>query len=421
MSVAASSPIAAQGAVADPESLTGAWRILRIALDILIAALLFITLIQDPRPQTFVAGACFAAVYLAGAIMGRRLARRAAEQSAAGLADAKGAPTPVPGTQGLVLAWLVVLLAVWTVFALISQTAVYLSFPLFFVAMQVAAGAAGIFTVLVTTALAIGTIGHHGGWTLGAILGPIIGASAALATGLGFRLLLAEAHARAAAISELIAARNDVAQMSRRAGELDERARLAGDIHDTVAQGLSSIQLLLHAADDELSRSGYTGAAVERVRLARTTAADNLAETRRIIAELQPAPLAGADVPVALARICATTPLGNAMSFHVDGQPTQLAEATQTALVRIAQTLIGNIVRHSGATSAAVTLTFQTDEVCLDVVDNGCGFDPQAPTSADSFGLSGARRRAEALGGAITIESAPGEGCGVQVRIPTLP
>ena len=78
---------------------------------------------------------------------------------------------------------------------------------------------------------------------------PNSSAAVALMVGLGFRMLLREATTRAAAIDALLAARADVAEMSRRAGELDERARLAADIHDTVAQGLSSIQLLLHSAE----------------------------------------------------------------------------------------------------------------------------------------------------------------------------
>ena len=248
---------------------------------------------------------------------------------------------------------------------------------------------------------------------------PVFAAVAAI-VGFGFRTLMREARSRAEAIDELLAARADVAEMSRRAGELDERARLAADIHDTVAQGLSSIQLLLHSAEAHAT-SGSGDRTVESIRMARDVAADNLRETRRIIAALQPGALSGADLPVALARICAATPAtadGSPSRFSVDGAARPLPADAEAALVRVAQASIANVARHARAGHCAVTLTYQPDSVSLDVVDDGIGFDPAATTPPGAVGIAGVRRRIESLGGTVAIESAPGSGCGVSVRIP---
>lgn len=219
-------------------------------------------------------------------------------------------------------------------------------------------------------------------------------------------------------MEELSAARARSEALSRRAGELDERARLAGDIHDTVAQGLSSIQLLLHSVEARMSDTNHDTKSLEALRLARTVASDNLAETRRIIAALQPAPLADADLPSALEKVCGTTILGDAVSFFVDGEPARLPADVEATIVRVAQSSLSNVVKHSHATRCRVTLTYQPDEVILDVVDNGDGFDPKQKFSRGSVGIINTQRRVESLGGTFTIESTPGHGCGVSISIP---
>lgn len=124
---------------------------------------------------------------------------------------------------------------------------------------------------------------------------------------------------------------------------------------------------------------------------------------------------------MALARVVATTPLGEDFRFEVDGTPAVLPEAVESALVRVTQTLVGNVVAHSGAESAKVTLTYQPDEVAVDVVDTGRGFEPHAPVRDGAMGLAGAKRRVAQLGGSLAVESAPGAGCGISVRVPIAP
>ena len=399
-------------AATDPAALGRIWRWLRVCLDLLIAVLLVFVAVRGIAtadaghlsPATWLWLVAFAIVYAIGRMQ------------------------PDDGPRW----WLPAVIACFTGLAWTSPDGVWLAFPLFFLVLQAVAGWYAVALVGVLTALAIGTIAWHGGWSVGGVAGPVLGAAVALMVGLGFRMLLREATTRAEAIDELLAARADVAEMSRRAGELDERARLAADIHDTVAQGLSSIQLLLHSAeasardhDDPARDAGDRAAAgartLDHVRMARQVAADNLRETRRIIAALQPGALAGADLPVALARVCAATPAtagGDPATFTVDGDARPLPADVEATLVRVAQASIANVARHARATRCTVTLTYQPDSVSLDVVDDGIGFDPAADPPPGAVGIAGVRRRMDALGGQLVIESAPGSGCGVSVRVP---
>lgn len=406
-------PAAGAGTAAtDPAALGRIWRWLRVCLDLLITVLLVFVALRGVAtadaghlsPATWLWLVAFAIVYAIGRMQ------------------------PDDGPRW----WLPAVIACFTGLAWTSPDGVWLAFPLFFLVLQAVAGWYAVALVGVLTALAIGTIAWHGGWSVGGVAGPVLGAAVALMVGLGFRMLLREATTRAEAIDELLAARADVAEMSRRAGELDERARLASDIHDTVAQGLSSIQLLLHSAEasardhgDESRTPDDRAASAERtigqIRMAREVAADNLRETRRIIAALQPGALTGADLPVALARICAATPAtadGDPATFSVDGDPRPLPADVEAALVRIAQASIANVARHARADRCAVTLTYQPVSVSLDVVDDGVGFDPAAAPPSGAVGIAGVRRRMAALGGTVSIESAPGSGCGVSVHVP---
>ena len=252
----------------------------------------------------------------------------------------------------------------------------------------------------------VGT-GLHRGWTIAGAVGPIIGAAVAVAIGLGYQALYREAAERGRLIDELMNTREELASTSRDAGKFAERERLAAEIHDTVAQGLSSIQMLLHAAE----RADPDSPAIRQISLARETAADSLAETRQLIAELTPAALDGQSLADALRRICerASSPELEARSV-VEGEAVRLPMPLEATLVRIAQGAVSNVLRHADATRMAVTLTYSDDTVSLDVVDNGRGFDvavlERGP--AESFGLNAIRRRVELQGGTFSIESEPG-------------
>lgn len=305
------------------------------------------------------------------------------------------------------MAWFLVLSLLWVSLIWDGPEPAYLVFPMFFLAVLITTPLKSAIIIAILTAIAVVTLAMHLGFSVGVVTGPILGALVAWVMGTCFQLL-------AQALKELVDARASAIRASKSAGEQAERARIAGEIHDTVAQGLSSIQMLLHAAEKRVDDPQ----ALSHIRLARQTTADNLAETRQIIAALQPTPLIGADLPVALARLSSTTPMGQNITFEVDGSPRVLPDAMEAEIVRIAQTLLGNVVRHAQADSAKMTLTYQDDQILLDVIDNGQGFDVAEVIRKKSIGLPTAQRRAEGLGGTIIIESTIGSGTGISARFP---
>jgi signal transduction histidine kinase len=217
---------------------------------------------------------------------------------------------------------------------------------------------------------------------------------------------------RARLIEELTATRAELAEASRRAGIADERQRLAGEIHDTVAQGLSSVVMLVQAA--EASLDADPKAARRHLELAARTARENLAETRAIVAALTPAPLADASLPEALRRLGKRVQ-GLEIDVEVAGIARTLPMAVEVVLLRAAQEGLANVVKHAEAARAAIRLSFSDDNVALEVRDDGRGFDPEAP--AAGYGLPTMRGRVEQVGGSLTLRSAPGTGTSLRAEV----
>lgn len=308
------------------------------------------------------------------------------------------------------LGWLAVVIAEVVALVWMAPDAAFLVFPLFFLQLHLIPLRWSVVVVAATTAFTIVALATYTGWSVGGVVGPVIGAAVAVAIGLGYRALYRETQERQRLIDDLVATRQELAARERETGVLEERERLAREIHDTVAQGLSSIQLLLHAAE----RTVTDPSAIDHVRLARETAAESLAEARQFVRELSPPALEAQGLPQALERLAeSTTQAELVVDFHLSGFPTDLSMRQETALLRIAQASLANVVQHSGATRAEVTLTYLDDWVGLDVVDNGNGFDPTAEAKESSFGLPGLRGRVAGLGGSLTIESAPGSGTAI--------
>lgn len=303
--------------------------------------------------------------------------------------------------------WLALLTLVWIVLMALSAEAAYLVFGLFFLYVHLLRRPWSLVAVVAATSVAVIGTGLHRGWSIAGAIGPMIGAAVAVAIGFGYQALYREAAERGRLIDELMNTREELASTSRDAGKLAERERLAAEIHDTVAQGLSSIQMLLHAAE----RADPSSPAVRQISLARETAADSLAETRQLIAELTPAALDGQSLSDALGRICERASSAHIEAHSVvEGEPIALPMPLEATLVRIAQGAVANVLRHAHATRMAVTLTYSTDTVSLDIVDNGVGFDISVLDHgpAESFGLNAIRRRVQLQGGTFDIESEPG-------------
>ncbi|MEU2087330.1 sensor histidine kinase [Nocardia beijingensis] len=311
------------------------------------------------------------------------------------------------GKRRAIPAWLGALTALWLGLVVLAPDAGYLAFGLFFLYLHLLPRPWNLCAVAAATAVAVVGFGLHRGWSAAGVVGPVIGAAVAVGIGLGYQALFREAADRQRLIDELLSARATLAERERTAGKLAERERLAAEIHDTVAQGLSSIQLLLHAVEQEAPDHP----ALQRIRLAREAAAENLAETRRLVAELAPAALEGQSLAEALERITqrAATP-GLDARFVVEGPPERLPMPIEAALVRITQGAVSNVIRHAGASRMRVTLTYADDAVHLDVVDDGVGIPAEVleRSPSGSFGLAAMRSRVHEQGGGMAVESEPG-------------
>lgn len=199
---------------------------------------------------------------------------------------------------------------------------------------------------------------------------------------------------------------------AREAGVLDERARLSREIHDTVAQGLLGIITQLEAIDPDDPPAAWQ----PRVDRAGRVARESLAEARRAIHALGSPQLDTNDLPEALRGVVRRQAEAHGLQavVQVDGQVRPVPQ--QQTLLRITQEALSNIVRHSGARHAAVTLSYTDDEVRLDVRDDGRGFDPALVQPG--AGLTGMRERLTGVGGTLEIEAAPGDGCALSAAIP---
>ncbi|MCX3061651.1 sensor histidine kinase [Streptomyces beihaiensis] len=319
--------------------------------------------------------------------------------------------------------WLTAVGAVWVVLLVLSADAVWVAFPLYFLQLHLLPRRVGPAAVAVTAvAAAVGFAAHQGAFSAAMMIGPALGGAVAVAVVRGYQALYRESEQRRRLIEELTATRADLARAQHTAGVLAERERLAREIHDTLAQGFSSIQLLLRAAERALP--GQPGTAARHVEAARQAAVDNLAEARRFVAELTPPTLDGTTLADALERLCATTGARHHLTvrFRLVGDLVPLPVAYDVALLRVAQSALANSVRHAGATAVDVVLSRLGDHCVLTVVDDGCGFDPgKLPVpgpDGGGFGLAAMRARANALGGELIVDSSPGHGTSLTVRLP---
>lgn len=326
-------------------------------------------------------------------------------------------------------AWILLLTLLWIAEMMVAPIGVYLLFTLLFVYMQVLDDLRGIISVVFGVLVAI-VVQVPEGLTFGGAMGPALSALIVLAIHFAFKKLSRVSSEREQLIRQLMDTQEQLAESQHDAGVAAERQRLAHEIHDTVAQGLSSIQLLLHAAERDLTGGAPDEArvkgAVTRIRQARSAASDNLSEARAMIAALQPPTLSEFSLHTALARMAEQ--FGDVgeleITVEMDGEERDLPMRTEAALLRIAQGAVGNVVKHAEATRCRVTVTYTPDEVRLDVVDDGRGFDP-AVADEDRAGLGHVgfatmRRRVAEQGGQLTLESEPGGPTAVSASIPHL-
>ncbi|MFF7401271.1 sensor histidine kinase [Streptomyces murinus] len=321
------------------------------------------------------------------------------------------------------LTWLGLVVAAWALLVVLAPSFAWCAVPLFYTGLRTLPPRAAIPLVALLTALAVAAQLELAGWPDPNVLlaPPAVAAVAATV----YVVMHRQAARQSDLIDDLVRTRRELAATERREGTLAERERLAREIHDALAQGLSSQRMLLQAADRLWDSA--PGTAHEHVRTAALIAERSLAEARRFVHDLTPADLAeGGGLLRALRAVAAReTAPGLIVRVHTEGTPPErLPAPVESALLRVAQGALANVREHAGATTAALTLTCLDDQIVLDVMDDGRGFDPAeerrdgAGGEGRGHGLPAIRARLRQLGGTLTIESAPGEGTALSAAIP---
>jgi signal transduction histidine kinase len=235
---------------------------------------------------------------------------------------------------------------------------------------------------------------------------------------------LEEANAKLeSALAENAGLHAQLLAQARDAGALDERQRLASEIHDTLAQGFTGIITQLQAAelarDDRLrwQRHLDTAAALAR---------ENLAEARRSVHAMSPQALDSAPLPDALQQFVDrwSEVRGVRAEFTTTGSARPMHPELEATLLRVTQEALSNVAKHADAARVGLTLSYMEDQVTLDVRDDGVGFAPDSlPHNGNSdggFGLLGMRRRVQRLAGSLSVESEPGSGTAISASLPAL-
>ncbi|WP_405218769.1 sensor histidine kinase [Agrococcus sp. Ld7] len=337
------------------------------------------------------------------------------------------------GSRRAVTWWLLGFVLVWVAAVAVSAEFVWVAFLLWLLAGHLLAGGWSIvFSIVVFAVVVVAPVIHEGTTSYANVFGPLIGGVFALGISRGYLELLREAAERERLVASLAAAQRETAALQdelalaqRHSGAVAERARLARDIHDTIAQSLASIHLIAHAEIDR-ARDAAATRTLEQIE---TIASESLADVRRIVAALAPSELDDA-LAAALERMLARMrdETGVRSEVHVDGSLPLLPTAVEVALLRTAQSALANVRQHAGATRVVVSLIDAGEDVRLDIIDDGRGMDIAAWEADDgtgsssagpsSYGLRFMRARLRELGGGLDLESAPGEGMALSAHLP---
>ncbi len=347
----------------------------------------------------------------------------------------------LPKRAGVPAVWSAVLACVVAALTIVAPSFAWCAVPVAFAVLQTVRFVPAV--VCVSALMVVITVS----WLrISATVDPVMIAGplgVALITVMSFRALDVESKARARLIDRLVDAQDDLAAEQRRVGALRERARLSRDIHDSVGQDLSSVYLLLQAAD----RSWLRDPAVshQNVKTAIATSRRGLEEIRQVIHELSTDVESSAltEAPELHRRLRELEDRSHGpakVSTRIDGVSMPLSNRLAAALVASARGALANAQEHSGADHVMMTLTYTGEEIRLDIRDDGRGFDVdtvssrrEAAASGDvrtrrattdtssptrGLGLKGIRDRVIELGGGAEIESEPGDGTTVSVWFP---
>jgi signal transduction histidine kinase len=281
-----------------------------------------------------------------------------------------------------------------------------------------------VWTVLLAAASAAGPVSRatSGDATQEVLVSSGIGLLFSLALGLWVSSVLAQSMQRAELIEQLERTRAELAAAHHAQGMAAERERLAREVHDTLAQGYTSIVVLAQTAAAGLPPG--IGGVAERLALIEEVARENLAEARAMVAAFAPVALDSATLVEALERLVERFGRETGLVTRLDTSAlgdgdAALSRSEEVVLLRGAQEALANVRRHASATAVVLRVSRErageSAQVSVRVEDDGIGFDP---ASAPGVGLAGLRDRAEEVGGAVDVVSAPGRGTRVTVRVP---
>lgn len=346
---------------------------LRVSLHVLVAVLLLVGVVSSRwNPLAICMAVPFALLYLAGTVAyneGKRFPRAA------------------------MYTWLAAVLALWVVMALHAAEFVWLEFPLVILVSVVLPTWPGIAVAALLLAFTLSITAPGAG--AGGVVGPLLGTVLALLIYHSYRALRAEADHYKHLAYELQATHMELAAAEHASGVLEERARLSREVHDTIAQGLSSIVLLGRTLDKQITEPG----AKQILDTIRATASDNLAEARRFVAvnagPAEPLPRRLEE----LARGAEGRQQALGQRLTVDLNIEDVPEPAAGVIERVVREGLSNIVRHAGATRAVVTVEQLGDVATVDVFDNGRGI-----TGPEGYGLRGLRARVAEVGGTLSVE-----------------
>lgn len=248
-------------------------------------------------------------------------------------------------------------------------------------------------------------------------LGGGVGVISATMLALFIDSIIKQSEERRRLIQELETTRSNLAKAERQAGVLEERQRIAQEVHDTVAQGFVGIVTHLEAAESSLdARSPAAG----HVAAAKGSARESLAAARRLVWDLRPDLVGAEPLPSALQRLLTDWRgrSGVTAELTVTGTPRQLDAGREAALLQGAREALNNVRTHARANHVMVTLSYMEDEVALDVQDDGVGVTQGKGEEGGGFGLRALGDLVRGLGGTCALESSAGEGATLTVTLP---
>ncbi len=342
------------------------------------------------------------ALVLAYTVLGRRIARRAA--------------------QGLVTPYLVLLIALTAAITSVSTSGTIL---LFIAYSQIwyfsLTRRSGIVASTALTVAVFGVLAWSSGFSSAALPSVLAQATLALAfavlLGLWVTQVAEQSEQRALLIDRLESTQAELAASHHAAGVTAERERMAQEIHDTLAQGFTSVVMLAQAAEADLGRADVDRAG-ERLGLIERTARDNLAEARALVAAFAPVGLAESGLAAALDRLAVrfAEESGVQVDLAVDDDCSAVGREREVILLRSAQEALTNVRRHAQASHVRLALSCaEGGEVRLEIADDGRGIDE---AGAEGFGLRGMRERVASGGGRLAVTGHPSGGTRVLVSLP---